>query len=163
VAGHPRKPQGTHLSRRGKRDQPTPLAAWQDSAAAQHPVSRGTTRRASIPIPDAEDSWRPEVQSWFRSLKLSGQASLYEASDWSTAVAAARAYDMSIRTGSPGWFGNFVRLVERLGCTVGDRNRAHIQLDEIGEPQDHDEDAADAQIINWQQRLNAKHDNKDKA
>jgi hypothetical protein len=160
MAGHPRKPQGTHLSRRGKRDEPTPLAAWQDSKAAQHPTSRGQTRRDGIPIPDVDSNWLPEVQSWFRSFKLSGQSQFFEASDWSTAVAAARAYDMSIRTQSPGWFGNFVRLAERLGATVGDRNRAHIQLDEIGEPQDHDEDAADAQIINWQARLSAKRDDK---
>jgi len=115
-------------------------------------IAKGSSRRAGIPIPDVDEAWLPEVQSWFRSLKLSGQADFYEASDWATAVAAARAYDMSIRTASPGWFGNFTRLSERLGCTITDRKRSRIELDDP-EPQDADEDAADEAVQGWQARL----------
>jgi hypothetical protein len=153
MAGFPPKPAGTHMSRRGKRDAPRHLASWKDSEAAQQPRLRGQTRREGIPIPDADERWLPEVQSWFRSFKLSGQSSFFEASDWSTLVAAARAYDMSIRTGSPGWFGNFVRLSERLGATIGDRKRIKMDLDGPGEPLDSDEEAADAEVISWQKRL----------
>lgn len=73
MAGHPRKPGGTHIGRRGQRDKPPQeraLARWQDSAAAQPHTLRGQTRRASIPIPEADERWLPEAQSWFRSLKL---------------------------------------------------------------------------------------------
>jgi len=115
-------------------------------------LARGTSRRAGIPIPDVDDTWQPEVQSWFRSLKLSGQSAFFEASDWATAVAAARAYDMSIRTASPGWFGNFTRLSERLGCTITDRKRSRIELDDP-DSQDADEDAADDAVAGWQARL----------
>jgi hypothetical protein len=156
MSGFPPKPPGTHMSRRGKRDARRHLATWKDSEAAQQPRLRGQTRRASIPIPDADEHWLPEAQSWFRSLKLSGQAEFYEASDWATAVAAAHAYDIALRTFSPGWIANFVRLSERLGVTVVDRKRARIQLDEPDEPEDHDEDAADNVVHGWQERLNAR-------
>ncbi len=158
MAGHPRKPTGSHIGRRGKRDQPAQLAAWRDSKAAQPHTLRGQTRRASIPIPDADERWRPEAQSWFRSLKLSGQSSLFEASDWACAVAAAQAYDIFLRTYNASLLAHFVRLSERLGCTIVDRKRARIELDEPDEPTDHDAEHADATILQWQERLNARRD-----
>lgn len=116
--------------------------------------TRGQSRSKGIPIPDADPNWRPEAQSWFRSLKLSGQSANYQASDWSTAVAAAQAYDIFLRTYNASILSQFVRLSERLGVTIVDRARARIQLDEPGDRQDIDENAADATIINWQARLN---------
>jgi hypothetical protein len=101
-----------------------------------------------------DENWLPEVQSWFRSFKLSGQTSLWEASDWATLVSAARAYDMAIRTRSPGWFANFTKLSARLGATIADRNAARIVLDEPARA-DVDEDNADNVVRNWQARLNA--------
>jgi hypothetical protein len=138
-----------HLNHRGNANS----GFWADRQPEQ--VTRGQTRRQGIPIPDVDDRWLPEVQSWFRSLKLSGQSSGYEASDWATAVSAARAYDMSIKTGSPGWFANFVKLSARLGATIADRNAARIVLVD-SPPPDHDEEQADATVINWQQRLAAR-------
>jgi hypothetical protein len=115
-------------------------------------VERGRSRREGIPIPEADPAWMPEAQSWFRALKLSGQSEFYEASDWATAVAAARAFDIAIRTHNASWFTNFTRLSERLGVTVVDRQRARIELEEP-EPQDADEDAADEAVSGWQARL----------
>jgi hypothetical protein len=94
----------------------------------------------------------PEAQSWFRSLARSGQSDFYEASDWATAVAAAQAYDIFLRTYNASVFGSFVRLSERLGVTVIDRKRSRIELDDP-EPQDEDEDAADEAVQGWQARL----------
>lgn len=85
---------------------------------------------------------------------MSGQSANYQASDWSTAVAAAQAYDIFLRTYNASILSQFVRLSERLGVTIVDRARARIQLDEPGDRQDIDENAADATIINWQARLN---------
>ena len=158
MAGYPRKPPGTHIGRRGKRDEPRRLATWKDSPAAQHPTLRGQTRRASIPIPDADERWLPEAQSWFRSLKLSGQSDFYEASDWATAVAAASAYNVFLRTYNASILAHFVRLSERLGVTVVDRKRARIELDEPDEPRDVDAEHADNVIQGWQERLNARRD-----
>jgi hypothetical protein len=140
-----------HLNNRGNANS----GFWADR---QQPAAatRGQTRRAGIPIPDVDTRWLEEVQSWFRSFKLSGQVELWEASDWSLLVAAARAYDMSIRTQSPGWFGNFVKLSARLGATIADRNAAGIVLDEPGPPADMDEQNADNVVRNWQERLTAR-------
>jgi hypothetical protein len=161
MAGHPRKPTGSHIGRRGQRDRPAQeraLASWQDSKAAQPHSLRGNTRRAEIPIPDADEHWLPEAQSWFRSLKLSGQSEFYEASDWATAVAAAHAYDIFLRTYNASILAHFTRLSERLGVTIVDRKHARIELDEPQEPQDIDEEAADNVVHGWQERLNARHD-----
>jgi len=162
MAGHPRKPQGSHISRRGQRDKPAQtraLATWKDSAAAQPHTLHGKTRRDGIPVPSADERWLPEVQSWFRSLLLSGQSDFYQASDFATAVAAAQAYDIFLRTYNGSIFAHFVRLSERLGCTVVDRKRNRIELDEPdGEPRDQDADHADSVVYGWQERLNARRD-----
>jgi hypothetical protein len=108
--------------------------------------------RDGIPIPEADPKWKPKARSWFNSLKLSGQSGLWEASDWTIAVAAADAYDIFLRTYNASVFGQFVRLSERLGCTVIDRMKAHIELEEPA-PADADEDAADDAVLGWHGRL----------
>jgi hypothetical protein len=114
-------------------------------------VARGE-RGQGVPIPQADPKWKPEARSWFNSLKLSGQSDFYEASDWATAVAAAQAYDVFLRTYNASIFGHFVRLTERLGCTVTDRKRGRIELAEP-EPSDEDEDEADESVQGWHGRL----------
>ena len=132
---------------------PPPRKTGRDSYIPEGgPVSHAPSRRADIPIPDANPNWYPKVQSWFRSLKLSGQSAFYEASDWSTAVSAARAYDISIRTQNASWFTSFTRLSERLAVTIVDRQRARIELSDP-EPTDADEDAAYSAVSHWQGHL----------
>lgn len=134
-------------------------ATWQDSVAAQSgPVTRGRTKRDGIPIPSPDERWLPLAQSWFNSLKLSGQSDFYEASDWATAVAAASAYDIFMRTQNASIFSQFVKLSERLGATIVDRRHARIELNSPNERRDHDEDAADNVVHGWQERLNARKD-----
>jgi hypothetical protein len=115
-------------------------------------VSQGRARRKGIPIPEPSPNWDPSVQSWFRALRLSGQADFYEASDWATAVAAAQAYDIFLRTHNASVLGSFVRLSERLGVTVVDRKRSRIELAD-DDVTDADEEAADSTVIEWQGRL----------
>jgi hypothetical protein len=115
-------------------------------------IAKGTSRRAGIPIPEANPSWHPTAQSWFRSLALSGQSDFYEASDWATAVFCAQIYDMFLRTYKATLLPSFVRLSERLGVTVIDRKRNRIELDEP-DASDADEDAADEAVIAWHGRL----------
>jgi hypothetical protein len=116
-------------------------------------VARGvSTTREGLPIPGVNPKWKPEAQSWFRSLKLSGQSEFYEPSDWATAVAAAGAYDVFLRTYNASVFAQFVRLSERLGCTITDRKRSRIELEEP-DPTDEDEEAADAAVLDWHGRL----------
>jgi len=115
-------------------------------------VARGMSMRNGVPIPKASKDWLPITRSWFNSLALSGQSEFYEASDWATAVAAAKAYDIFLRTYNASIFANFVKLSERLGVTVIDRKRSRIELTEP-EQADEDEDAADEAVEGWQRRL----------
>lgn len=117
-------------------------------------VARGQSTRDGIPIPGANPKWKPEAQSWFRALKLSGQSEFFEASDWATAVAAAGAYDIFLRTYNGNILTQFNRMSERLGCTVIDRKKSRIELAEP-EPTDEDEDAADEILSEWQGRLHS--------
>jgi hypothetical protein len=115
-------------------------------------VTQGEARRKGIPIPQPNPNWNPAVQSWYRALRLSGQSQFYEASDWATAVAAAQAYDIFLKTYNASVFASFVRLSERLGVTIVDRKRSRIELSD-GDVTDADEEAADNTIIEWQGRL----------
>jgi hypothetical protein len=128
------------------------------SGAANDPrfinVSRGISARGGIPIPDANPKWKPTARSWFNSLKLSGQSEFFEASDWATAVAAAEAYDVFLKTYNASIFAQFCKLSERLGCTVLDRKRGRIELGEP-EPDDEDEDAANDAVLGWQGKLHS--------
>jgi len=116
-------------------------------------IEKGTSRRHEIPdIPQASENWMPQARSWYNSLALSGQSAFYEASDWMTAVTAAQAYDIFLRTHNAAILASFVRLSERLGATVADRQRNRIVLSDP-EVSDADEDAADSAVIEWQGRL----------
>jgi hypothetical protein len=121
------------------------------------PVTRGRSRRKDIPaIPEANPGWLPQARSFYNSLKLSGQSEFYEASDWATAICAAQAYDIFLRTYNASILASFVRISERLGATHSDRTRAGIVLDSPA-PHDADEDAADEAVVNWQERLGRRH------
>lgn len=115
-------------------------------------VAKGQTMRHGIPIPEASPNWLPVSRSWYNSLRYSGQSAFYEASDWTTAVCAAQAYDIFLRTYNASTLAVFERLSARLGATISDRARARIVLDEP-EHADADEDAADEAVIRWQGRL----------
>ena len=85
-------------------------------------------------------------------LLLSGQSAFYEASDYATAICAAEAYDVFLRTRNASVLAPPVRLSERLGVTMADRKRGGMELTEP-EVADGDEDAADAAVIDWHTRL----------
>jgi len=115
-------------------------------------VSQGKASDDQPAPPQADPKWKPTARSWFNSLSLSGQSEFYEPSDWATAVAAAEAYDVFLRSHNASIFAQFVRLSERLGCTVLDRKRGRVELAEP-EPDDIDEEAADDAIAGWHARL----------
>jgi len=115
-------------------------------------VTQGISTGSEHPIPQADPSWKPKARSWYNSLKLSGQSQFWEPSDWATAVAAADAYDVFLRTHNASILAQFTRLSERLGATMSDRKRARIELEEPA-PEDEDEAAADSSVKGWQSRL----------
>ena len=117
-------------------------------------VTSGSASDRGFPIPKADKQWHIKAQSWFNSLDLSGQTEFWEPSDWATAVAAADAYNVFLRTHNASIMAQFVRLSERLGATLSDRKRSRIEL---AEPviEDEDEAAADAAVQGWQGRLHS--------
>lgn len=117
-------------------------------------VTSGSASDRDFPIPDADKSWMPKARSWFNSLKRSGQTEFWEPSDWATAVAAADAYNVFLRTHNASILAQFVRLSERLGATLADRKRSRIELVEPVQ-EDEDEAAADAAVQGWQGRLHS--------
>src|SRR5215472_14153629 len=144
MPGPPKKPWNQKAKNQPHGDRYVPAG---DAA-----ISRAPSRRKGIPIPDADPTWNPLVQSWFRSLLLSGQSELWEASDFATAVLAAKAYDVFLKTYNAGILAAFTRLSERLGVTFVDRIRARIELEEP-EPIDTDAEAADATVLSWQKKF----------
>jgi len=117
-------------------------------------VTQGTATGSEHPIPKADPGWKPKARSWYNSLALSGQSDFYEPSDWMTAVAAADAYDVFLRTHNASILAQFTRLSERLGATLADRKRTRIELEEPA-PEDEDEAAADDAVRSWQGRLHS--------
>lgn len=117
-------------------------------------VTQGVSNGSEHPIPTADPNWKPKARSWYNSLALSGQSEFYEPCDWATAVAAADAYDVFLKTHNASIFGQFTKLVEKLGCTVTDRKRSRIELEEPA-PEDEDETAADEAVKGWQGRLHS--------
>lgn len=115
-------------------------------------VSQGEAADKDLPIPEPDPSWKPKARSWYNSLKLSGHSKWFEPSDWATAVAAADAYDVFLRTHNASILAQFTRLSERLGATLSDRKRSRIELEEPV-VDDEDEDAADEAVQGWQGRL----------
>ena len=151
-------PKDHHAGHRAK--QPRDLATYRDSTAASGPVTKGQTRRAGIAIPQADPAWLPITRSWFNSLLLSGQSDFYEASDYATAVVAAKSYDIFLRTYNASVLAQFVRLSERLGVTIADRKRAHIELVDP-DVTDADEEAADATVLSWQEKFDARNNSEE--
>jgi hypothetical protein len=115
-------------------------------------VTSGEASGRDFPIPTADKGWHPKARSWYNSLKLSGQSVFWEPSDWATAVAAADAYNVFLRTHNASILAQFVRLSERLGATLTDRKRGRIELEEPVQ-EDEDEKAADEAVQGWQGRL----------
>lgn len=117
-------------------------------------VTSGSASDRDFPIPSADKGWHPKARSWYNSLKISGMTEFWEPSDWATAVAAADAYNVFLRTHNASILAQFVRLSERLGATLSDRKKSRIEL---AEPviEDEDEEAADAAVQGWQGRLHS--------
>lgn len=115
-------------------------------------TTRGQRSARGFPIPEASQRWHATARSWYNSLKLSGQSSFFEPSDWATAVAAAEMYDRFLRTDNASILAQFVRLTERLGCTELDRKRGRIEL-VSGGVKDEDKERAAETVISWRSHL----------
>ncbi|WP_037576783.1 phage terminase small subunit [Phaeacidiphilus oryzae] len=82
-------------------------------------------------LPDPDPDWHPIATDWYLSLRESGQAAFYQASDWAVARYAAELMSRMLSSERmPN--GQLVAAVDavmaRLLTTEGDRRRARIEL-----------------------------------
>jgi hypothetical protein len=83
-------------------------------------------------VPEPDGHWHPIAADWFVSLRESGQAAFYQASDWATARYAAELMHRGLSSDRPP-NGQYVAalnsLMSSLLTTEGDRRRARIELE----------------------------------
>lgn len=89
-------------------------------------------------MPRVSGDWHPIAARWFRSLKESGQAQFYEASDWSTAYYIAEAMSRNLEQGkfSAQLFQSVLSGMTDLLTTEGARRRARVELERLEQGED---------------------------
>jgi hypothetical protein len=88
---------------------------------------------ADLPdLPEPEPHWHPIATEWYLSLRESGQAAFYQASDWATARYAAELMSRGLSSDRPP-NGQYVAAQNSLMgsqlTTEGDRRRARLELE----------------------------------
>ncbi|WP_405016409.1 hypothetical protein OHV05_04295 [Kitasatospora sp. NBC_00070] len=94
------------------------------------------------PVPEPNADWHPVAEQWFSSLRESGQAQFYEASDWAVAVYIAEAMSRNLNQGarfSAQLFQSVLSGMTDLLTTEGARRRARVELERLGDGEDPDE------------------------
>lgn len=97
-----------------------------------------------VQAPETDESWHPIAKRFFDSLKGSGQAHYYEASDWAKAYLLAHVIDdmLHAQVGkiSSMKFQSVMSAMAGLGVDEGDRRRMKVELDRA-------DDEDDAEVI----------------
>ncbi|MCX5270977.1 hypothetical protein [Streptomyces virginiae] len=81
--------------------------------------------------PDPDPAWHPRATDWYLSLRRSGQAVLYQPSDWAKARYVAELMSRSLAKGMPNalFLSGLLQSMQGLLATEGDRRRAGVELD----------------------------------
>jgi len=87
-----------------------------------------------VECPPAREEWHPIAREWYESLQVSGQAVLYEPSDWATAVYVAEAMSRGLESSrfSAQLFAAVSSAMTELLTTEGARRRARLELERHG-------------------------------
>lgn len=113
-------------------------------------VTRGVARPTKIP--NSDRTWHPIAKRLWDSLKESGQADFYQASDW--ALAYSLCEDLSFYKKSGKRSGQMLQTIygafERLLVAEGDRRRVRIELHE---PEPEEQSAAVLAIADYKKDL----------
>jgi len=82
-------------------------------------------------VPRADPAWHPIAKDMYNSLRRSGQAAFFEASDWATAKLAAEATSRLLKADhfSAMLMAAIDGMWQRLLMTEGDRRRLGIELE----------------------------------
>jgi hypothetical protein len=148
-----------HMGRRGPVGKHPDWRLGHRTEAEKSAVVRVPCGPPRVPVPKVDPQWHPIARDWFRSLAKSGQATLYEPSDWQTAryVAEAMSRNLSIGRFNAALLATVLSGMSSLLATEGDRRRVGVQLIRAG-AQDADGKAADAAVLDFQARLAARTD-----
>lgn len=103
--------------------------------------------------PSPDDDWHPRAREWFESLGKSGQASLYEPSDWAMAKVAADMMSKLCEAERPSaqMLASLLQLTTELMCTEGARRRLRLELAR-GPQVDEDEQASVTALSDYMTR-----------
>jgi len=109
---------------------PKPASQRRRRNAPAGPAPVTAPARGAV-MPDPDLTWHPVALEWFRSLGESGQATLYERSDWATARYVAEAMSRSLVAGrfSGQLFAAIMAASTELLVTVGARRRLRVELE----------------------------------
>ncbi|MGW6404511.1 phage terminase small subunit [Streptomyces sp. NPDC055134] len=113
-------------------------------------VTRGVARHTRAP--NADRSWHPIAKRLWDSLKESGQADFYQASDWARAYSLCENLSYYKKSGKRS--GQMLQTIysafERLLVAQGDRRRVRIELHE---PEPEEQSAAVLVIVDYKMAL----------
>lgn len=103
--------------------------------------------------PAADASWHPTAREWFDGLAASGQAALYEPSDWAMARLGAELMSGVLMSDKPSaqMVVSILQITSSLLSTEGDRRRLRLELART--PQvDEDEQASVTALSEYMRR-----------
>ncbi|MGP3686232.1 phage terminase small subunit [Streptomyces sp. IBSNAI002] len=130
---------------RGRPRPPARAPGWRRAA-------RDARRCRPTKIPNADRTWHPIAKRLWDSLKESGQADFYQASDW--ALAYSLCEDLSFYKKSGKRSGQMLQTIysafERLLVAEGDRRRVRVELHE---PEPEEQSAAVLAIADYKKDL----------
>ena len=102
-----------------------------DESQPKLTVVKDEVPRAAVKAPRVSPSWHPLMKDWFRSLKESRQAQLYEPSDWQTArlLAEVMSQELNSEKGVKAtMLAEFNSAAGSLLTTEGERRRLRVEF-----------------------------------
>lgn len=107
-------------------------------------------KAGDVVVPSVDPEWHPVASAWFEALTVSGQAVLYQQSDWATAVLIAESMSRDLNpqvvgvTESGGVVKDkiplkgaslsaYLKAMSSLLVTEGDRRRMRVELERAEE------------------------------
>lgn len=120
------------------------------------PAVQKAVGAANVKAPNVKPGWHPIMKDWYRSLKVSGQAQFYQASDWQTAQLWCHVMSEALSSGEPvkaSLLAQFNAVAGDLMTTEGSRRRLRLELQNPDGVSDADDDATVSIMEHYRQKL----------
>lgn len=133
---------------------PKPQAQRRRKNKPEVPVTTVAAGAVDSSAPRPDDTWHPRARQWFDALTSSGQAELYQASDWAQAMLTADMISALVSAEKPSaqMFAAVLQSSSSLLVTEGERRRLRLELAR-GPQVDEDEAASVAAMADYRRRL----------